>query len=196
MGGCGRRLHDDGRPFVAQPLHRAGARTLRDRSGPAHRTPARNGAAHHGHHARVAALRARRHLGPHFGWRGLHRRGRGLPGLRAFGLGLHQVGRAALASTSRATSTPIRTPPSAKRSQGRATPGWRCGRAAGGRTTRRTPARWASATWPSVADGTTATCHRSKAFTPATPRTPCGWRSAWPGSTERGESGLTRKRGE
>ncbi len=97
VGGRRRRHHDDGRPPVAQPLHGARARAVRDRAGTARRSPARNGATHHGHHTRVVALRARRHLGAHLGRRGLHRRCGRLSGLRALGLGLHQVGRVALA---------------------------------------------------------------------------------------------------
>ena len=63
---------------------------------------------------------------------------------------------------------------SARRSQARATHGWRCGPAAGGPTTPRMTARSASATSRWAADVTTATCRPSRAFTPGTPRTPCG----------------------
>ena len=110
--------------------------------------------------ARLAALRARCHLGAHLRRRGLRRRRRRVPGLRPPGPGPHQVGRAARRATSRATSIRRPMPPSARRSRGRAMPGSRCGRDAGGATTRRTTARWGSATSPSAAVATTATCRR------------------------------------
>ena len=50
-------------------------------------------------------------------------------------LALAKIGRAPLAATSRATSTPKPTPPSARRSRARATPGSRSGPASGGGTT-------------------------------------------------------------
>ena len=48
----------------------------------------------------------------------------------------------------------------------------------GGATTPPTTARSGSGTWPSAAAATTPTCRRSRASTPATRSTPCGWRCA------------------
>ena len=80
---------------VSHNLYTAPGQELSEMAAPAGVTPARDGPAHHRHDARFVALRAGGHHGAHLGQRGLRRRGRRLPGLRAPGSGARQVGRPA-----------------------------------------------------------------------------------------------------